>query len=193
MASTCAITLFIKKKFLGFSLYKDLYYLTSVIEGQKPPVAAVIGGVKASSKMSLLRFLAYKVDKILIGGAMVFTFYKALDFHVGGSYVDEEAIDDARRLIELCKDQCSFILAPDAITIPTEVKKNSYEDAKHGKISVDCRGFPIGQEAMDVGNRTIEFFKSELDSCNTIFFNGKKTQLMISKFMLYYDRTIGKI
>lgn len=153
---------------------KELDFLSSVVECPKGPVAAVIGGLKASSKMGLLRFLAHRVDKLLIGGAMVFTFYKAMGYEVGGSYVDYKVIEEAREVIDICKSRNILVLAVDAVTIPTEIKKRSYVDATHGKIIVDCHAFPIGQEAMDIGIHTINMFKSELNSCNTIFFNGNK-------------------
>jgi phosphoglycerate kinase len=172
-ASVTRLPRHIEEKYAGFGLHKELTYLSTVIEAPRRPVGAIVGGYKVTSKIDFLKNLIGHVDKLLIGGAMAYTFYKAMGYHVGGSLVEEEALPKVQEIIDMCKDRDLLVLAPDSVTIPSEILKHSYADAKHGKIIVDNRAFPIGQTAMDIGIQTKNRFKSELDSCNTIIFNGK--------------------
>ena len=149
---------------------KELTYLSAVVEAPRRPVGIVIGGVKVASKVKLLRFLAEQVDKIFIGGAMVFTFYKAAGFEVGDCDVEEEALQNACEILDIGLKRGNLYLALDARTVPSNI---SYADAKQDISTVDCIQIPPGRKAYDIGRKTITCFLSELESCNTIFFNGK--------------------
>jgi phosphoglycerate kinase len=172
-ASTCAIKDFISQRFAGFSLQKEIGYLSTIAENPNRPVAAVIGGKDIHSKIGLLKNLASKVDKLLLGGAMSATFYRAMGNEVGDSFVDEAALTVAKELLEEFKDTHVIVLPVDAIAIPGDLHISSYEAAKLQTNSFEWSTFPVGQVAMDIGEQTLKLFKEELNHCRTIFYNGK--------------------
>jgi phosphoglycerate kinase len=164
----------IPKKFIGFGFYKELYFVTDLIEHRHPPVAAIIGGAEVCMKLKLLKFLAYHVDKLLIGGSMVFPFYKALGYEVGDNVVHHEDVEEAKEIVNICKERgeegIQLVLAIDALTLPSNYQDTRIE--KLGKQSVSCKSFPSGHCGFDIGPRTVNLFKKELESCQTIFMNG---------------------
>jgi phosphoglycerate kinase len=104
--------------------------LSTVAENPNRPVAAVIGGKDILSKIGLLKNLANKVDKLLLGGAMAATFYRAMGNEVGDSFVDEAALAAAKELLEEFKDTHVIVLPVDAVAIPGDLHISSYEVAK---------------------------------------------------------------
>lgn len=171
-ASVCKVPHYVPQKYAGFALHREITYLSTIVEAPRKPVAAIIGGVKVSSKIDLLKTIAQHVDKLMIGGAMVFTFYKAMGYNVGDSFVEEKAIPKALEIIEICKDRNSLFLAADAIVLPSDFKSRNEDEINSSKKTVDCFTFPEHHKAMDIGPQTINRFKNELDECNTIILNG---------------------
>jgi phosphoglycerate kinase len=157
--------------------------LSTIAENPNRPVAAVLGGKDIHSKIGLLKNLANKVDKLLLGGAMAATFYRAMGKEVGDSFVDEAALAAAKELLEEFKDTHVIVLPVDAIAIPGEI--SSYEAAKLQTNSFEWSAFPIGQAAMDIGEQTLKLFKDELNHCRTIFYNGKNCFLYLFSFVSF--------
>ena len=170
-----------------------MFYLSKIlIESPIRPVAAIIGGAKVSTKLKLLYNLMDKVDKLLIGGAMAFTFYRAIHLSVGDSLVEESMIRDAANIISsvssrrlILKIPTDIVVAPSSY-IHSKSKCKKPQDLEHLKerhlqISVVPHDeIPIGWMGLDIGPETIRDSLIELESCNTILWNGKKYS--ITKF-----------
>lgn len=166
-ASTYSINEHYNEVACGFLIEKEVLILTNLLTQANPPFMAIIGGSKVSSKIGVLEALLSKVDTLFIGGAMVFTFFKALDIDVGNSLVDENHIDTARSLIKKCKARGVDLHLP----IDLVIAKSLSEDAETKEVSVD-EGVPPGWIGADIGSATIAKWTELLEPANTIFWNG---------------------
>lgn len=116
------MTKYVKKNYAGYLLRKELTFLGGTLENPRRPLAALIGGAKISSKLAVLLNLLKRVDKLIVGGAMVYTFYRALGFTVGDSLVEENMIPIADEIIKTAeRTNVSLILASDSLIVPTDV------------------------------------------------------------------------
>ncbi len=150
-----------KEVAVGYLVEKEVVNLSKVVECQERPYLAILGGFKVSDKIKVINSLLKKCDKILIGGAMAYTFVKALGGNVGTSPVEMDQLDYAREMFASGK----ILLPVDTICAndfdnPTEVK------------TVDTKEIPEGFEGLDIGPKTIELYKSEIAKAKTIFWNG---------------------
>ena len=174
------------QKFAGFALNKELFFLSKLLIDQPiRPVAAIIGGAKISTKLGILSNLIDKVDKILIGGGMVFTFYRSIHLSTGDSIVEESLIKDAANIINcVTTKSIVFRIATDCLVASTsyiKAKKSCKSDEELHKLKerhleakvVQHDEIPIGWTGLDIGQETIKDFITELDSCNTILWNGE--------------------
>ncbi len=116
-ASTEGITHYVAESVAGLLMKKELAYLGVVVESPSRPLAAIIGGAKVSSKLPVLESLLEKCDKILIGGGMVFTFYKAMGMKVGASVVEDDMVDMARELIKKAEARGVKLILPTDIIV----------------------------------------------------------------------------
>lgn len=176
-ASIHAITNFVPRKFAGFALKKELDFLTTAIEHPGRPLAAVVGGVKVSSKIDVLCSLVGKVDFLLIGGAMAFTFYRALGYAVGDSFVEEGSIQAASDILrEAVENKTVVRLAADCVIAETaELRKEKSEGHSTRDIPIKMTSMdtiPNGWTGLDVGRLTIKEFEMELCKSHTILWNG---------------------
>lgn len=167
----------VPKKFAGFALKKELDFLTTAIEHPDRPLAAVVGGVKVSSKIDVLFSLVGKVDFLLIGGAMVFTFYRALGYAVGDSFVEESNIQTAADILREAVEHKTVVrLAADCVIAETiELQKEKSEG--HSSLDIPIKmtsmdTIPNGWTGLDVGKLTIKEFEVELCKSHTILWNG---------------------
>jgi len=142
---------------------KELKYLKEAMEKPEHPFIAVMGGAKVSDKVELIERIAQKADKLLIGGAMAFTFYKAMGYETGDSLVEEEKIDLARTLLEKFKDK---IMLPVDVVIADKFDN----DANRKEVSADK--IESGWRGLDIGEKTIIKFKAEISKAKTILWNG---------------------
>ncbi|PYS70767.1 MAG: phosphoglycerate kinase, partial [Acidobacteria bacterium] len=170
-ASTAAITRFVKQAAAGLLMEKELDYLGRVINDPQHPFVAILGGAKVSDKIPVINALIdRKVDKLLIGGAMAYTFLKAEGFTVGKSIVENEMIDTARQIKKRCEDSNVELLLPTDHQVV-----DSYEPIKAGKVA--AKTIPIeftnaGHAGMDIGVETVNHFANALQDAKTIIWNG---------------------
>jgi phosphoglycerate kinase len=165
-ASMAVVTKQIDECAAGFLLEKEIEYLGKAVANPEKPFVAVIGGAKISGKIDVLRNLADKVDTIIVGGGMAYTFYVAKGIPIGNSLVEEEKVDLAKETIELLAAKGVKLMLPvdhvvaDAFSADANVK------------TVDEDGIEDGWMALDVGPRTCDLFAAELANAKTVVWNG---------------------
>jgi len=165
-SSTAGVASHMKLSAAGFLLDKELKYLKGAVDEPNRPLCAIIGGAKVSTKLPVIESLIEKCDTILLGGGMIFTFYKALGYDIGNSMVEEEYVELAGKLMKQAEEKgVKLLLPPDVILADKFAEDANTAIAKSNEISGDWMG-------LDVGPETLELFKKELSQCNTIVFNG---------------------
>ncbi len=170
-ASTVGITKFVEKAAAGLLMEKELEYLGRVITNPEHPFVAILGGAKVSDKIPVINALIdRKVDRLLIGGAMAYTFLKAEGFTVGKSLVENEMLERARQIESRCKESGVELLLPTDHQVV-----DSYEPIKDNKVM--AKTIPIeftnaGHAGMDIGVETVSHFANALKDAKTIIWNG---------------------
>jgi phosphoglycerate kinase len=166
-ASTEGITHFVSKAAAGFLLEKELQYLGKALQDPARPFVAIIGGAKVSDKIDVIKNLLQKVDALLIGGAMAYTFLKAQGVSVGKSLVEDDKLELAKELMqEAEKREVKFLLPVDHVVadkIDADVKTTIIETSN---------GIPADQMGLDIGPKTVELFSKEIKDAETIVWNG---------------------
>lgn len=165
-ASTEGVTHYLKPSVGGYLIEKELQYLQSAIENPQRPLAAIIGGSKVSSKITVIETLLEKVDKLLIGGGMIFTFYKARGLSVGKSLVEDEFVELAKSLEAKAKEKGVALLLPTDVV----VADNFAADANAQTVSVE--NIPDGWMGLDIGPDSVKLFQEALADCKTVIWNG---------------------
>lgn len=148
----------------GLLLEKEITYLANTLEAPQKPFVAILGGAKVSDKIAVIEALLDKVDTLLIGGGMANTFFAAQGYAMGGSLVEQDAVDTARSL--LSKGGNKIVLPIDAT-----IGDSFDNDAQQKIIAVDD-GVPDGWAIYDIGPETIEVFGTYLDTAKTVVWNG---------------------
>lgn len=172
-ASNAGIAANIKTTVAGFLMEKEINFIGGAVDNPVRPFVAILGGAKVSDKISVIENLINKADKILICGAMAYTFYKALGYEVGTSKCELDFVDFAKGLLE--KAQGKIVLPVDTVVAPEFA-----EDAP-SKV-VDSNKIPADQMGMDVGPKTLELFKKELVGAKTVVWNGPAGVFEFDKF-----------
>merc|ERR1712176_122708 len=165
-ASTEGVTKFLQPSVSGFLLAKELEYLDGAIQNGEKPMAAIVGGSKVSSKITVLNALLDKCDKIIIGGGMVFTFLKAKGLSVGTSLVEEDFVDTAKEVLAKAEKLGKQILLPSDIIVADKFDA----DAETKIVSADA--IPDGWMGLDNGPAATEEQKEFLSDCKTVIMNG---------------------
>jgi len=166
-ASTVGITRFVRKSAAGLLMERELTYLGKALQHPEKPFVAILGGAKVSDKIPVIQNLMNKVDAIIIGGGMAYTFLKAQGKQVGKSLVEEDKIELAKRLLEEAgKRKLKFLLPVDHV-----VAEKMDANAAWQTISGD-QPIPANMMALDIGPKTIELFSEEIFSARTIVWNG---------------------
>lgn len=176
-ASTVGITKFLHKAAAGLLMQKELEYLSKVTTNPDKPFVAIIGGAKVSDKIDVLRNLLNKVDALLIGGAMAYTFLKAEGRKVGKSLVEEDKIDLAKDLLKEAKHKKVRLLLPVDHVIADKIDAA----AETHVISAD-RDIPSGQMGLDIGPATVAAFAKEIAAARTIVWNGPMGVFEVAPF-----------
>ncbi|MBE9076606.1 phosphoglycerate kinase [Romeria aff. gracilis LEGE 07310] len=165
-ASTAGVTQYLSPAVGGFLIGKELKYLQNAVENPQRPLAAIIGGSKVSSKIGVIETLIEKVDKLLIGGGMIFTFYKARGLSVGDSLVEADKLELAKALEAKAKEQGVDLLLPTDVVVADSFAA----DAQAQTVSVE--NIPDGWMGLDIGPDSIQVFQSALKSCKSAIWNG---------------------
>lgn len=148
----------------GLLMEREINYLSTTLENPKRPFVAILGGAKVSDKIQVIETLLGKVDKLLIGGGMANTFFKAQGYELGNSLVENDALDTARTLLE--NSSGKLVLPVDAV-----IGDKFADDANTQTIDVE-KGVPEGWGIYDIGPRTVELFKQTLQNAETVVWNG---------------------
>ena len=150
----------------GFLIEKELNFLGSVLEKPERPFVAILGGAKVSDKIGVIDSLLEKVDTLMIGGGMAYTFFKAQGFSVGNSLCEPDKVDLAISAMKKAKEKgVKFILPVD-----TKVGKEFKPDTESKTVA--WTEIPDGWEGFDIGEKTIEMFKENLKDAKTVIWNG---------------------
>lgn len=165
-ASVAGITKYLKPAASGFLLEKEIRYLDESVNHPKHPFVAILGGAKVSDKIGVIENLISKVDVLLIGGGMSFTFYKAKGLPVGNSLVEEEKVSLAFELLKKASDAGVELLVP----VDSIVADRFAADASTQTVGED--GIPEGWMALDIGPETISLYADRIRSAKTVLWNG---------------------
>ena len=157
----------------GLLLEEEVDYLDGVLENPERPFVAILGGAKVSDKLGVIESLLKVADTLLIGGAMCFTFFKAQDYEVGDSLVEDDYLEEARRLMDEAGDK--LVLPADVV-----VADRMEEDAESETVGVD--NIPPYKMGLDIGPRTVELFEEHISGAKTIFWNGPMGVFEIEAF-----------
>ncbi len=150
----------------GFLIEKELKFLGNAINNPERPFVAILGGAKVSDKIGVIDSLLDKVDTLMIGGGMAYTFFKAQGYNVGNSLCEVEKTDLALQEMEKAKEKGVKLLLP----IDTKVGKEFKPDTESKTVA--WTEIPDEWEGFDIGEKTIEMFKNELQSAKTVIWNG---------------------
>jgi len=163
-ASTCIVAKFLPSC-IGFLMEKEIKYLSKIILNPDKPFVAILGGAKVSDKIRVIENLLDKVDKILIGGAMSYTFLKTKGINIGNSKIEADKLDLATRILELAQSKGVKIILPQDHIVAQSLDKPETKRVTDNEI-------PEGFMGLDIGPKTIELFKEELKTARTILWNG---------------------
>lgn len=150
----------------GFLMEKELKFLGDTLENPERPFVSILGGSKVSDKIGVIDSLLEKVDILLIGGGMAYTFYKALGYKVGNSICEDDKIDLAKELMEKAKAKGVKML------LPVDNKLGKEFSADTETMFADREAIPDCWEGLDIGPKTIELYAEELKKAKTVIWNG---------------------
>lgn len=165
-ASTAGVTEYLSPAVAGSLIEKELKFLQETVDNPQRPLAAIVGGSKVSSKIGVIETLLDKVDKIFIGGGMIFTFYKARGMNVGSSLVEEDKLDLATKLEAKAKEKGVEFLLPTDVVLADKFAA----DANTQTVSVN--DIPDGWMGLDIGPDSIKTFQAALADCKSVIWNG---------------------
>ncbi|MBC6417855.1 MAG: phosphoglycerate kinase [Prochloron sp. SP5CPC1] len=175
-ASTEGVTHYLSPSVAGYLIDKELNYLQSSIENPQRPLAAIIGGSKVSSKIGVIETLLSKCDKLLIGGGMIFTFYKARGSSVGNSLVEDDKLELAKSLEAKAKEKGVDFLLPSDVVVADKFAS----DANSKTTSIES--IPDGWMGLDIGPESVKAFQLALADCKTVIWNGPMGVFEFDKF-----------
>ena len=175
-ASTEGVTRFIKICAAGYLMQKELDYLGTALANPKRPYCAVLGGAKISGKIDVITNLMDKVDTLIIGGGMAFTFFKAQGKEIGKSLLESEKLELATELLEKLQSSSIKFLLPVDIVVADEFSNDSPSQT----VSVDK--IPSDKRGLDIGKESIKLFTDELLKSKTIIWNGPMGVFEMSNF-----------
>jgi phosphoglycerate kinase len=176
-ASTVGITKFVQKSAAGLLMEKELAYLGKAMQHPEKPFVAILGGAKVSDKIPVITSLMNKVDSLIIGGGMAYTFLKALGEQVGKSLVEEDRLELAKQILQEAKTRKLKFLLPVDHVAADKVDAN----ARPQKID-QGQPIPANLMALDIGPKTVEAYAEEIARARTIVWNGPMGAFEIPAF-----------
>ncbi len=165
-ASTEGVTHYFKENVAGYLIQKELKYLDEAVNKPKRPLLAVLGGAKISGKIDVIKNLFAKVDGILLGGGMIFTFYKAQGLEIGKSLLEEDRIEMAKAILAEAKQKKIALYLPQDVVIADAFDNN----ARRKTVAVEQ--IEPGWMGLDIGPLTIDVFVKQIQQAKTIVWNG---------------------
>ncbi len=174
-ASTAGMVPYVKTHGAGFLLQKECEYLGKVVRAPERPLVAILGGAKVSDKVAVIDNLVTKVDALLIGGAMAYTFLKATGVAVGNSLVEADRVDTAKHLLDLARQRGMRLLLPVDHRVSTSPKGDA-------PVQTVSRAIPDGSMGVDIGPETERSFAAEVAKAKTVFWNGPMGIFEIAAF-----------
>lgn len=166
-ASTEGVSHFVNTSVAGYLMEKEVSELSSAISNPERPFVSILGGLKVSDKIGVIENLLTKVDKILIGGAMACTFFKAMGYEIGESKCEDDKLDEANRILKLAEEKNVKLVLP----VDSHIANDFSNDADNKFVDIKD-GVPAGWEILDIGPKTQEMFTEELKDAKTIVWNG---------------------
>ena len=165
-ASTEGITHFVQTAVAGYLIERELMYLGKALQEPDRPFVAILGGSKISGKIDVLENLFNKVDTVLIGGAMIFTFFRAQGYQTGNSLVEESKIELAISILEQAKKRGIKLLLPTDVIVANEISATANSSAQ------PISAIPDKMIGVDIGPETTETYRNEILSARTVLWNG---------------------
>ena len=168
--STAGVTDYIKDTAVGYLMEKEIRYLGNAVNDPVRPFVAILGGAKVADKLNLIENLLNKVDTLIIGGGMAYTFLKAQGYEVGTSLVDNEKIDYCKEMLKKAEEKGVKLLLP----VDTAVAA-SFPDPIDAEIAVEyvaSNAIPADKMGLDIGPKTQELFAEAVKSAKTVVWNG---------------------
>ena len=173
-ASTVGITKFVQKSAAGLLMEKELQYLGRAMSHPETPFIAILGGAKVSDKIAVIEHLLTKVDSLIIGGAMAYTFLKAQGQPIGKSRVEDDKLDLANHILQTAKTRNVKILLPVDHVVAAHIDANAKTQT--------VKSIPDGLMGLDIGPESIELFSEEVSRAATIVWNGPMGVFEMSPF-----------
>ena len=175
-ASTVGVTKYFKQAAAGYLIEKELKYLGQAIENPTRPFVAVLGGAKISGKIDVIKNLFIKVDALIIGGGMAYTFFKAQGYEIGQSLLEEDRIEMAKEILQEAKEKnIDFLLPVDVVAA------DKFDNDAQRKV-VKVTEIPSDYMGMDIGPETIKLFSEKILTAKTIVWNGPVGVFEMSNF-----------
>ncbi len=165
-ASTVGVTAFFKQNVAGFLIDKELTYLGKALESPQRPFIAVLGGAKISGKIDVIENLLGKVDTLIVGGGMIFTFYKARGYEIGASLVEDDKLDLAKKILAAAEKSTTNLMLPLDV-----LAADKFDNDAHSEICPVDR-MPASLMGLDIGPETIQLFSETVKKSKTIIWNG---------------------
>lgn len=162
----------------GFLIEKELNFLGTALENPKRPFVAILGGKKVSDKIGVINSLLEKVDTLMIGGAMAYTFFKAQGYNVGNSICELDKLDLAKELMEKADKKGVKLI------LPVDTRLGKEFDPNTETKTVSWTEIPDGWEGFDIGDETIKSYKEELKNAKTVIWNGPVGLFEFDKFAI---------
>ncbi|MDR2898830.1 MAG: phosphoglycerate kinase [Clostridiales bacterium] len=174
--STVGVTKFVKESAVGYLMEKEINFLGNAVNDPVRPFAAILGGAKVSDKINVINNLLDKVDILVIGGGMAFTFLKAKGYEIGNSLLEEDKIEYAKEMMDKAKVKGVNFLLPVDVVIAQEFKNDSPFK------TVDADKMEAGWMGLDIGEKTIKLFNDSLKTAKTVVWNGPMGVFEFSNF-----------
>ncbi|MBN2366889.1 MAG: phosphoglycerate kinase [Calditrichaeota bacterium] len=175
-ASTEGATRFFEKCAAGYLMQKELDYLGEAVENPARPFVTILGGAKISGKIDVINNLMTKADALLIGGGMIFTFFKAQGKEIGQSLLEEDRLEMAEELLKKFESSSCQVVLPTDVMVADKVESGAKTRM------VDVTDIPSDWKGVDIGPETVKKFKQVLEDAKTIIWNGPMGIFEISEF-----------
>ena len=176
-SSTVGITKFVQKSAAGLLMERELEYLGQALQNPERPFVAILGGAKVSDKIAVIENLLNKVDALIIGGAMAYTFLKAQGMQVGKSLVEDDKLDLARQILRDAKTHNLKFMLPVDHVVADRIDVNALTRTVNA-----AQPIPENMMGLDIGPKTVEEYSEEISNARTIVWNGPMGVFEVSPF-----------